>query len=229
MNERRAGHRFFGIGCFLFAMLLVSALSPLYALEWSIKGDLLFIPEDNGLAGDPMPILPAAGVTVEYPLLYNLYLGAGYDLYSTYYGYSSTLGRAIPVAIENRSTLVIGNLLSFYGTYHLNIPALTTAGLRLRFAAGLSIDARICLIADGLEGPDLEDASQQTAQVANYFWSNGRWLFPMTGFGIDFVKVKNVWLGLDSRVWYPLYRAWSEDSAPAAEGWRYDVGIRISF
>ncbi|MEW6564704.1 MAG: hypothetical protein ACOZCE_13345 [Spirochaetota bacterium] len=229
MNERRAGHRFFGIGCFLFAMLLVSALSPLYALEWSIKGDLLFIPEDNGLAGDPMPILPTAGVTVEYPLPYNLYLGAGYDLYSTYYGYSSTLGRAIPVAIENRSTLVIGNLLSLYGTYHLNIPALTAAGLRLRFAAGLSIDARLCLIADGLEGPDLEDASQQTAQVANYFWSNGRWLFPMTGFGIDFVKVKNVWLGLDSRVWYPLYRAWSGDAAPAAEGWRYDVGIRISF
>jgi len=199
-------------------------------LDWGVNASVFLIPEDNGLEGDPMPILPTAGVVLEYPLPYNLYLGSSYDLYWTYYGYSTTLERAIPVAVENRSALVIGNLLSFYGAYHMAIPAISPGGLRLRFYAGFSIDARLCLIADGLEGADLEDASRQTAQVTSYFWSRGRWFFPMTGFGIDFVKIRRVWLGLDGRVWYPLYRTWSgDDTAPAAEGWRFAFGIRLSF
>jgi len=214
---------------FLLACFVLALPRPLQALDWAVNASMFLIPEDNGLEGDPMPILPTAGVVLEYPLPYNLYLGASYDLYSTYYGYSTTLGRAIPVAIENRSALVMGNLLSFYGAYHMNIPALSPAGLRLRFSAGLAVDARLCLIADGLEGADLIDASQQTSEVVHYFWSKGRWFFPMTGFGIDFVKIGPVWLGLDGRVWYPLYRAWSGDSAPAAEGWRFAFGIRLSF
>jgi hypothetical protein len=199
------------------------------ALDWAVKGSLFFIFEDNGLEGDPMPILPSAGLALEYPLAPHLAFGSSYDIYSTYYGYSTTLNRAIPVAIENRSSLVIGNVLTFFGSYRMFIPGLTPRGLRLRFSAGLSIDARLCLIADGLEGDDLEDASQQTSQVTNYFWSNGRWFFPMTGFGIDVIKVGRFWLGLDARIWYPLYRLWSGDQAPAAEGWRSSLGFRLSF
>ncbi|AEJ20226.1 hypothetical protein [Gracilinema caldarium] len=199
------------------------------AWDWAVNGSMFFILEDNGLEGDPMPILPSAGLVLEYPLAPPFAFGASYDLYSTCYGYSTALDRAIPVAIENRSSLVIGNVLTFFGSYRMLISKFTPIGIRLRFSAGLAIDARLCLIADGLEGDDLEDASQQTAEVAGYFWSNGRWFFPMTGFGIDFIKVGRFWLGLDGRIWYPLYRLWSGDKAPAAEGWRYSLGIRISF
>lgn len=212
----------------LFSLCILALPSSAEALDWAVRGSVLFIPEDNGLEGDPMPILPTAAVVLEYPLAYNISIGTSYDLYSTYYGYSTTLGRAIPVAVENRSALVIGNLFSFYGAYLMPIPAFTLGGLRLRLSAGFSIDARLCLIADGLEGADLEDGAAQTSSVSNYFWSKGRWFFPMTGFGIDFYKLGPVWLGLDGRVWYPLYRVWSGDTAPAVEGWRFAFGIRIS-
>ncbi len=218
---------------FFIALLFHSLLagpSMLNAVDfrWAVQGSIFLIPEDNGLEGDPMPILPMPGVTAEFSLPYNLYVCTAYELYATYYGYSTALNRAIPVAIENRSTLVLGNLLSFYGSYLIPIPAPTTSGLRLRFSGGFSVDARLCLIADGLEGADLEDAAAQTAQVTSYFWSHGRWFFPFTGFGVDFIKVGNVWLGFDGRLWYPLYRAWSEENAPAAEGWRLAAGLRIS-
>ncbi|WP_304223422.1 hypothetical protein [Gracilinema caldarium] len=222
-----------GIGFFLTLslFLLWGRLPVLHAadINWSVKGSIFFIPEDNGLEGDPMPVLPMPGFSAEFSLPYNLSLGTAYDLYATYYGYSSTLGRAVPVAIENRSTFVLGNLLSFYASYVMNIPALTASGLRLRFSSGFSVDARLCLIADGLEGADLEDAAAQTAQVTSYFWSHGRWFFPFTGFGIDFVKLGNTWIGVEGRVWYPLYRTWSGDTAPAAEGWRVAAGLRVSF
>lgn len=228
MRETKDRQRRFSVVLFLFlALFVINGAGPLGALDWSVNGSLFLIPEDNGLEGDPMPILPTAGVVAEFPLPYNLYLGSSYDLYTTYYGYSANLERPIPVAIENRSTRVFGNLLSLYGSYHMSIPV-AEPNVRLRFSAGLTLDARLCLIADGLEGSDLEDASRQTEEVASYFWSNGRWFFPMTGFGIDFVRVDKVLLGLDGRVWYPLYRVWSGDSAPAVEGWRFAFGLRFS-
>ncbi|MFQ3547998.1 MAG: hypothetical protein SNJ56_06635 [Termitinemataceae bacterium] len=193
-------------------------------MEWSLNASLFGIPEDNGIEGGPMPLLPMPGIALVYSMNSFLAVGGSLDMYSTYYGYSDTLHRAVPVELEHRSSLVVGTILSPLVTYTMNIPI----GIRLRFLGGFSIDARLCLIANDLTEGDLADASLETKQVAEYFWAQGRWFFPMTGFGLDFLTVSRVRIGTDFRVWYPLYRVWSGDQAPAVEGWRFALGLRFT-
>jgi hypothetical protein len=87
---------------------------------------------------------------------------------------------------------------------------------------------RICIIAEDLKGPDRETASQQTKEVANYFWGKGRWFFPVLGVGADVGITPKLMLGLDSRVWFPLYKTWTGEDLPALEGWRFSVGFRVT-
>jgi hypothetical protein len=36
-------------------------------------------------------------------------------------------------------------------------------------------------------------------------------------------------VGLDGRVWFPLYRLWTAEDLSPMEGWRFGVGFTASF
>ncbi|MDR2110702.1 MAG: hypothetical protein LBP32_05285 [Spirochaetaceae bacterium] len=209
---------------FVFAVLPLGAEGFFKSLTWSFRGSVLIFPEDNGMDSDPMPILPSFGASAAYPVFGPLSVEVSLDMYATYYGYSYKLGRAVPYALENRSSFVVGSVLGIQALYRYNI----TRNIVLRGYGGPAADLRIPFIADGLEGSDKEDASKQTKDVAKYFWSVGRWFMPVAGVGIDFGITPKVMIGVDFRVWFPLYRTWTKEDLPAIEGWRFGPGFRIT-
>jgi hypothetical protein len=214
----------FAVFVFVFSALPLEAAGWFRGVSWSIHGTVLFFPEDNGLSSDPMPILPSLGAAAAFPLLGPLEAEVTLDFYGTHYGYSYELGRAVPYAIENRSSLVIGSVLGIQALGRFFI----TPNVVFRVYAGPAADLRICLIAEDLEGDDREDASKQTKDIAKYFWGQGRWLLPTAGVGMDFGITPKAMLGLDIRVWFPLYKTWSGESLPGIEGWRFGAGFKLT-
>ncbi len=204
-----------------------SAAASALEVSWVVRGSVLAILEDNGLEGDPMPILPSLGAGAEFalPFLPILRFEPSLDLYGTYYGYSYTLDRAVPYAIENRSSFVTGFVLGAPLAYRYRFPN----GIILRGFAGPALDLRLCLVAGGLEGADKDDASSQTADVASYFWGGGRWFQPTAGLGADFPLLKDIGIGAELRTWFPVYKLWSDEELPAKEGWRFALALRFVF
>jgi hypothetical protein len=216
-----------------WAVFFISVLTvfPLDAQEYpekfslSFLGSVLFFPEDNGLDSDSGPILPSIGVSAAWPLGKALKLELALDFYGTYYAYSYNLNRAVPAIPDNRSSFVIGSILAVQAQG--NFPLSDT--MRVRVYGGPAADLRICLIADGLEGNDKEDASEETHDISGYFWGKGRWFMPVIGAGMDFTITEKVRLGFDTRIWLPVYRLWTGESLPPIEGWRFGLGLRFSF
>ncbi|MDR1596488.1 MAG: hypothetical protein LBR99_02170 [Treponema sp.] len=217
----------------LWAVLLISVLTafPLDAQEYTEKfslsflGSVLFFPEDNGLNSDSGPILPSIGISAAWPLVKALKLELSLDLYGTYYAYSYNLDRAVPAIPDNRSSFVIGSILGVQaqGAFPLSDK------MQVRVYGGPAADLRICFVADGLEGNDKEDASEETDAISGYFWGKGRWFMPVTGAGMDFMITEKIRLGFDTRIWLPAYRLWTGESLSFIEGWRFGFGIRFSF
>jgi hypothetical protein len=205
----------------------VAVSSSALDLTWVARGSILAIFEDNGMEGDPMPILPSIGGGCEFalPFFPLLDFEPSLDVYGTYYGYSYTLDRAVPYAIENRSSWVMGFVLGAPIGYSYRLPN----GFVLRGFAGPAFDLRLCLVAGGLEGDDKDDASSQTSDIASYFWGSGRWFIPTAGFGVDFPVLEKLLLGAELRAWFPVYKLWSGEDLPAKEGWRIAATLRVVF
>jgi hypothetical protein len=199
-------------------------------LSWAAHGSLLVFPEENGpRRGAPTPILPSPGASLAYRFWGPLSVEASLDLYFTHYGYDFELGRPMPVEVENRSAFVFGPILGF--SLVSRIPLGKRFGIRL--SGGLAADLRIVTLAFDLNEADLvEDdpggAPMQTNAVRDYFWDQYRWLLPVLGAGFDAALNEKFTLGLDFRVWFPLYRIWSGEDLPGPEGWRFGPGFRIT-
>jgi hypothetical protein len=193
-------------------------------LSWSFGCSALLLPEDNGNRGGPMPVLPAPGAALAYPVWGPLWAEASLDLYYTTYAYDFEWNRAIPAEIENRSAAVFGILTG--------IQALARFPLGDKFAVrangGFGMDFRIITLAakhpDDLDG----DAQSQTDAVRDYFWGRGRWFLPVLGTGFDYRINEKFFVGLDFRTWFPLYKTWTEEDLPPLEGWRFGIGLRIT-
>ncbi|MDR3123919.1 MAG: hypothetical protein LBU16_09110 [Treponema sp.] len=208
---------------FLCAALPLGAQSFSENLGLSFRGSILFFPEDNGLESDAMPVLPSLGIAAGWPV-FDWRVELSWDCYGTYYAYNDRLDRAVPAIPDNRSSFVIGSLL---GVQAVKTFALRDA-VRIRAYGGPAADLRLCLIADGLEGTDAEDAAAETRDIAAYFWRQGRWLMPTAGAGIDFALTETLRMGFDLRAWLPVYRLWTAEDLPAVEGWRFAAGVRFS-
>ncbi len=211
--------------CMIALFAAEPQLGALEGFQWLARGGMLFLPEENGLESDPSPVLfaPGAAARLSFSELFALELSL--DFYMTYYGYSAALDRAVPVAIENRSAFVIGTLVGIQAVFMFQPFEFWT----IRAYAGPTIDARISLIAGGLEGADQKDAANQTDAVSSYFWSEGRWFIPAAGIGMDFAAFDNVLLGFDLRTWFPLYKLWTKEDLPGINGWRFGVGFTVTF
>jgi hypothetical protein len=209
---------------FVLAVFPAGAQNVFSAISWSFRGSMLFFTEDNDLQSDPMPILPSFGVAAAYPIFGPLWAELSLDFYGTHYGYNYEIGRAVPYAEENRSTLVIGNMLGIQALAKFQFGN----NFDIRVYGGPAADLRICLIAEDLKNDDKKDASKQTKDVSKYFWSMGRWFYPVLGFGMDFGITPKTMLGFDARVWFPLYKTWTGEDLPLAEGWRIGIGILLT-
>jgi hypothetical protein len=174
--------------CFAIFFAAGTSLNALENLEWIARGGMLFLPEENGLESDPSPLLGTPGTAARYSFFDFLALEASLDFYMTHFAYSNILNRAVPAAIENRSALVIGSVLGIQAVFMVN--PLDTWMIRAYF--GPTIDARLSLIAGGLNDADKEDAASQTKAVSSYFWNLGRWFYPAAGLGMDFTIADDV-------------------------------------
>ncbi|MDR2941380.1 MAG: hypothetical protein LBV17_02170 [Treponema sp.] len=211
---------------FFLALIPVGADSFLDNVNWATRGSILFFANDNGKQNaDPAPILPSLGFAAEWQFYGPLRLELTEDIYFTNYEYNSALGYAMPCNPENRSAFVLGFItgLQLAGFFPVG-----KNGAGVRVYGGPSADLRVVVQAFGLHPDDAEDASAQTKNISNYFWSEGRWFYPVLGAGIDFPVNEGFLLGFDLRAWFPVYRLWTDQNLPAIDGWRFGVGLRIT-
>lgn len=207
---------------FLFPMVSLSANPFLDNLTWATHGSIFYFATKNEKQdADPSPILPSAGVSAAWQFWDYLRVELTEDIYFKNYEYNSTLEIAMPCNPENRSAFVMGFLTGFQLTGFYPI---TKSGIGVRAYAGPAIDMRLVFLAFGLHHPadftgDIEtDAQLQTNAIRKYFWSNGRWFYPVAGVGMDFPVNEKFLLGFDLRVWFPV----------SNNEWRFGAGLRIT-
>jgi hypothetical protein len=195
----------------------------------SLGVSVLFFPESDGLRSDPMPVLPSAHVALDYPFAFlgssAFSAGLSLDGYLTHYRYNHTLKKAVPAAIENRESLVIGPVVSVRLQGKTGIGPVFFA----RYYLGMAFDLRIVLIAEDLNEVDLASASDSTELTRNYFWGENRWIFPTAGIGFDFKTAPAFSFGIDGQVWMPLNGLQSGAGQTNFDDWRFGVGFRITF
>jgi hypothetical protein len=195
----------------------------------SLGTAVLFFPESDVLVSDPMPVLPSPHIALGFPFAFPgdtvFSVETTLDLYWTHYAYSTVLQRPVPAAIENRSSLVIGPFLG------LQVQGKTGIGpvVGLRYFLGAAFDLRIVLIAEDLNDADLAKASNDTELTNDYFWNEGRWLFPFAGAGVDFKISPGISFGIAGRVWIPFYRWQTNENLSGLDGWRFGVDFHVTF
>jgi len=226
--------RFKRAAVFLSLLLVLIPMSPVFGdvLQWSVLGNILVFPADNGTSSDPFPILPSGGASLSLQIWGPLRAELTEDIYITNYEYNSDLSRPVGSSQENRSALVIGFLTAIQITGYF---ALGDNGTALRVYAGPAADLRAIVLSAGLNFPgdfsseDIEKNPQlQTDAIRDYFWSEGRWFMPVAGVGMDFPISENFLIGFDLRAWFPVYKLNSEENLPAIDGWRFGAGLRIT-
>jgi hypothetical protein len=196
---------------------------------WLIRGSVLHFFEDNGLRSDPGPVLPVPGAGFQYVLWGPLAFEVSLDLYGCYYDYDYTLNRAVPVEPANRASYVLGPVLGFLALGRFKLGDSAT----LRIYGGPAADLRLCFLADGVAGDEIDFKSGKTLSVlvediSRYFWGEGRWFLPVAGLGFDYRLFPRLRLGFDARVWFPAYKTWTGEDLPPAEGWRFGAGLTVS-
>jgi len=207
------------------------------SLDYSLRGSVLFFPEDNGNASGPMPILPSPGGSASYAFNDLLALELSLDVYGQTYDYDYLLNRAIPVDQEYRTSMIFGTIWGFQPVFRFRPWG---DNITIRAYGGLSLDLRICLLAWDIKGgdahqqgtagvPGASTLAKASEDIFAYMWGGGRWLFPFIGGGMDFKAMGDMKLGFDLRIWFPVWRAWTGEDLPFIEGFRFGVGFRASF
>ena len=215
--------------------ILIFTLIPINSVfghdfHFAGMGSLFIFAAKNGVDSDPAPVLPSLGFSAAWQFWGPLRLELTEDLYFTNYEYNTALGYSMACNPENRSAFVFGFLTGIQLT---GVIPIKDNGIILRIYGGPAVDLRIVALAVGLNHPadfqgDDRDAQIQTDAIRSYFWSEGRWFMPVFGAGMDFPVSGRFLLGFDLRVWFPIYKIWTDDNAPAIDGWRFGAGFRIT-
>jgi len=204
------------------------------SFHWAGTGSIFYYAADNSPGTDPAPILSSLGFSLYWQFNKFLRLELTEDIYVTNYEYyyDNNLGLFYPRACnpENRASLVLGFVTAFQltGAFPLG-----NNGTTVRVYGGPAADFRVVVLAMGLHPDDLEgsiekNAILQTEAIRSYMWSGGRWFMPVFGAGMDFPLNEHFLIGFDLRVWFPVYRLWTNDNIPAIDGWRFGAGLRIT-
>jgi hypothetical protein len=210
------------------AVFPLGAQSFFASLDYSLRGSILFFPEDNGNASGPMPILPSIGGSASYALNDLFALELSLDIYAHDYDYDYGLDRAVPVDQEFRSSFIIGSIVGLQSVFRFRPWG---ENITIRAYGGLSFDLRICLLAFDVKGNHQsgKPLTEVSGDIFSYMWGGGRWFFPHIGGGMDFAFFENMTLGFDIRIWFPLWRTWTGEDLPFIEGFRFGLGFRAAF
>jgi len=216
---------------FFISIIPLNADSDNGIFHWAVTGGLLYFPADNGVDSDPAPIIPALGFSLAFQVHKILRIELTEDIYFTNYEYNVKLGYPMACSIENRFSFVLGFFTAIQLTAALPLGG---GGTFIRFFAGPAADFRVVVPAIGLNHPadhtgNIEsDATLQTNAIKDYFWSEGRWLMPVAGLGMDFPISEALKIGFDLRAWFPVYKLWTNDKTSFIDGWRFGAGFRIT-
>jgi len=199
--------------------------------NWAVTGSIFHFAAKNGVDSDPSPILPSLGASLSWQFHKFVRLEFTEDLYFTNYEYNTTLNYPMACNPENRSAFVFGFITAIQITAVIPLGA---GGIFMRIFAGPAMDIRIVTLAVGLKHPadftgDIEtDPQVQTDAIRNHFWGKGRWFMPVAGIGFDFPAMEKLLFGFDLRVWFPIYKLWTDDNTPKIDGWRFGIGFRVT-
>jgi outer membrane protein OmpA-like peptidoglycan-associated protein len=216
---------------FLVPLMSVSSESFAERFFWDTRLSLLYFAADNGSNSDPAPIIPSFGISAALKVWGPLRLELTEDIYFTNYEFNYNLWYPMACNPENRSAFVMGFLTGLQLTAAFPLGG---KGTSVRVYGGPAADFRLVVLAVGLNHPDdftgeiESDPQMQTNAINEYFWNEGRWLFPVAGAGIDFPISESFLLGFDVRCWFPMYRLWTDNNLPALDGWRFGVSVRIT-
>jgi len=219
-----------------FTALPVKAQDSIFSsLQWSVRGSILFFPEDNGNASAPMPILPTLGGSISYPISDLLAVEFSLDVYGTTYDYDYRLGRPVPANDEFRSAFVTGFLVGLQPVFRFRPMG---DKFTIRAYGGPGFDFRAVFRAYGIEDDEQHTNNQNAntmhtvgearSEISSYFWGSGRFFFPFIGGGMDVPVLDTMLLGFDLRAWFPIWRVWSGENLPFIEGFRFGAGFRIT-
>jgi len=198
--------------------------------DWSVKGSLFLFAADNGPRADALPVIGSLGFSLSWQIVDSLRIEFSEDIYYTNYEFNKELGFPMACGNENRSAFVLGFITSVQAVGAFPVG---TNGIMLRVFGGPAADFRVVTLAFGLHPDDLDSANENnvhehTSAVLNYFWSKGRWFMPVLGTGMDFPATENYLIGFDLRVFFPIYKLWTDDKTPMIDGWRFGVSFRIT-
>jgi len=214
---------------FIFALIpLNAAFGSSPHITW--MGSLFLFASDNGPSADPPAILPSLGVSASWVLQDPLKIEVTGDFYGTNYEYNTVHNYPMACSPESRSAFVFGLVTAVQVTGYFPIG---DNGTTVRVYGGPAADFRLVVPAFGLHPDDQTgdidtNAKLQTEAIASWFWSDGRWIMPVFGAGMDFPLNEQVLLGFDLRVWFPVYKLWTNDNTPAIDGWRFGLGLRVT-
>ena len=205
-------------------------------LQWSARGTLLFLFEDNGNASAPMPILPSLGVGASYSFNELLAFEISLDIYGTTFDYDVNLQRVVAANDEFRSTFVLGSILGFAPVYRFYPRG---DAFTIRAYGGLSLDLRLIFRAYGIDDNEQHTnnnnantgltVGQARQEISSYFWGSGRFIYLFMGGGMDFPLLDNIQLGFDLRLWIPVWRIWTGENLPLVDSFRLGIGFRLTF
>ena len=205
-------------------------------LEWSVRGTLLFLFEDNGNASAPMPILPSPGVGVSYSIDDLWAIELSLDVYGTTFDYDVNLQRVVAANDEFRSAFVVGSILGLQPVFRFYPMG---DAFTIRAYGGLGFDLRLIFRAYGIDDSELHTnnndnltgltVGEARKEISSYFWGSGRFIYPFIGGGMDFPLFENMQLGFDIRIWFPVWRIWTGQDLPLADSFRLGIGFRLTF
>lgn len=188
----------------VFMSFLLSGV-PLPALNtFELDGGLIFIGSGDPQSA-PSPIIPAIGITFQFPKKIWIFdLESSFLLTGTYYQYANN--RASPAELDFRDFAVVCIL----GDFRLAYRFLNRESFSLGTDFGLSAFLRMPI-------PLFSDAAQDFGNTLSYFYAF-RFLYPETGFFGTYSILENLDLKLSLQASWPLYLLWDDEDLSFPEG-----------
>jgi hypothetical protein len=218
----------------LAAVLPVEGQTFRERFSWALRGSVLFFPQDEEMRKDmrydPAPLLPTLGASAAYTIVGPLAVEASLDIYGVDYDWPPGMNKAVLTGPDYRAAFVLNPILGISLLGRFDIAQTVT----IRAYGGPSADLRICFLSYNLEADEVDPNTgiklqDMVGNIAAYLWTEGRWFLPVAGLGVDYRVLPGLTIGLDGRVWFPLYRLWTEENLTPMEGWRFGVGFTASF
>ncbi|HVP18621.1 MAG TPA: hypothetical protein VMU36_06455 [Spirochaetia bacterium] len=192
--------------------------SALTLSELDVNVGLLFIGSaPPPTYGGPSPITQSFGVSFVVQAAGPLFFEPSIEFFGTYYEWTGA--RAVPTGYESGTGFfTVGSLIGL----HAGMMYPVATGLEMGGALGVDFLIRFPL--------EFQNTAADTGDGLNYFYSQGRFIFPETRFITRWHVTDGVTLVFTLRGMYPLFHLWDGESLPFYDQLMaaFDLGFAIS-